>query len=153
MGYYNIRIIKQKSDAIGDRCPRKTRPESHQYNFMAGFQAPFLQHFMNANRDGGTGHVSVFMDVNEDFFFGKIQAPASSLDDPDVGLMGKQKVDILLFEACPIHRFFSGLPHFFYSVLENLVPLHRKILEVQVDILLPGWNPSSTTRHDQELCQ
>src|SRR6266852_8753775 len=88
------------SEPFKNACaPGEAPTECHEKDFVSPAKAPRLFRFADRDWDRRRRGVPVALDVHEDLLRRKVQALRYPVDDPHVGLMRDEDVDVVEREA------------------------------------------------------
>src|SRR5580704_9996467 len=88
-------------EVCADGEPRPDGGEEHQIAFL---EPSAFNGVAGGQRDGGGGGVPVAVNVDNHLVLAQAQAMGYSTDDPEVGLVGDQQLDVLGGEAMTIQQ-------------------------------------------------
>ena len=78
----------------GDRAAREARPERDDDDVVADLDPPLIDRLGQRDRDRRRGRIPVSVEVHEHLLHRQVEALGHRLDDPDVGLVRDEQVDV-----------------------------------------------------------
>src|SRR5690606_30677739 len=114
------------------RPPGQTAAEADEHQRVPLFDPSLVNRFIQGHRDGGRGHVSETVQVDDHLLLRQSEPLDGGVDDADVGLMGHEEVDVLLLHPRLGERLLRGIAHHADGKLENLPAGHGNGVEALV---------------------
>src|SRR5713226_6597658 len=106
------------------RAPHEAGPEGGQADAVAGVQRAVALGLPQSQRDRGRRGVRDVIDVEGDALARQAELVGRRLDDPRVGLMGDEQVEIGRGQVAPVQRRLRRLDHPADGVAVDLAALH-----------------------------
>src|SRR6185295_9491377 len=137
------RRVRKATDRPGEAAPRlpanggggpgEAGAERGEDDQPAPRDVPLGDALRQGQRDAGGGGVAVALDVVEHLVVAQLQALLHRLGDAEVGLVRDEQADVARGEVVPGQRLAHHLRHLHRRVLEDLAPVHPRVVARLVD--------------------
>ena len=121
MAHFAVRFRLPAQD---DSTPGKASANRLGHDQIAGLDLPTLNPDREGEGNGCSGGIAVVLHGDDDPFHRNAQLFGSGLDDPDVGLMRHNPVNIIRPKAHFLQRSMGCLCKLFNGVAEHFLALH-----------------------------
>src|SRR4030095_13256916 len=127
-------------------APGEAAAEGRQEHEIAGAEPLGRPGLFHRHVDGGGAGIAVAVHVDDDLLHGDLEALHRRLDDPEVGLMRDEEVEVVGGEAVAGEDALGGLAEHAHRHLEHLVALHLRVVHSLVHPLVGRGLPRGSWR-------
>src|SRR5215470_7603098 len=116
--------------------PREAGAESHQHHEVVVLDSSARHSLVETDGHGGARGVAVALDVDDQAIRGNRERPCHGLDDPQVGLVEDEEIDVSGGEPVGVQALLNDLTRPLHGVHEHGPPVHARPRPIVVDLLL-----------------